>query len=86
MSQNYVVLGRAEEAAAEKDLPSASKANREFHKEKRSNATHESMADPEARLYKKGDGQPETLCYMGHALMENDLDGAGRDNFGALTM
>jgi transposase len=29
-----------------------------FHKEKRSNATHASTTDPEARLYKKGDGQP----------------------------
>ena len=29
------------------------------------------MTDPEARLYKKGDGQPAKLCYMGHALMEN---------------
>src|SRR5262249_4704697 len=27
--------------------------------------------DPESRLYKKGDGQPAKLCYMGHALMEN---------------
>lgn len=42
-----------------------------FHGEKRSNATHESTSDPEARLYRKGDGQPARLCYMGHALMEN---------------
>jgi transposase len=46
-------------------------AERSFHKEKRSNETHESVTDPEARLYKKGDGQPAKLCYMGHALMEN---------------
>jgi len=46
-------------------------AERNFHKEKRSNETHRSMTDPEARLYKKGDGQPARLCYMGHALMEN---------------
>ena len=46
-------------------------AERNFHKEKRSNETHRSMTDPEARLYKKGDGQPAKLCYMGHALMEN---------------
>jgi transposase len=46
-------------------------AERSFHKEKRSNETHESTTDPEARLYKKGDGQPAKLCYMGHALMEN---------------
>jgi transposase len=46
-------------------------AERSFHKEKRSNETHESTTDPEARLYRKGDGQPAKLCYMGHALMEN---------------
>jgi transposase len=44
---------------------------RGFHKEKRSNETHQSTTDPEARLYKKGDGQPAKLCYIGHALMEN---------------
>ncbi len=46
-------------------------AERSFHKEKRSNETHESTTDPEARLYKKSDGQPAKLCYLGHALMEN---------------
>jgi IS5 family transposase len=46
-------------------------AERSFHKEKRSNETHESTTDPQARLYKKSDGQPAKLCYMGHALMEN---------------
>ena len=46
-------------------------AERNFHKEKRSNETHQSTTDPDARLYKKGDGQPAKLCYMGHALMEN---------------
>ena len=46
-------------------------AGRNFHREKRSNETHQSTTDPEARLYKKGDGQPAKLCYMGHALMEN---------------
>lgn len=45
-------------------------AERGFHKEARSNATHRSTTDPQARLYKKG-GQPAKLCYMGHALMEN---------------
>jgi transposase len=46
-------------------------AERNFHKEKRSNETHRSTTDPEARLYRKSDGQPARLCYMGHALMEN---------------
>jgi len=46
-------------------------AERRFHKEKRSNQAHQSTTDPEARLYKKGDGRSAKLCYMGHALMEN---------------
>ncbi|MGX5805140.1 IS5 family transposase [Bradyrhizobium sp. Arg314] len=46
-------------------------AERGFHKERRSNDTHQSTSDPQARLYKKGDGQPAKLCYLGHALMEN---------------
>lgn len=46
-------------------------AERDFHGEKRSNESHESTTDPEARLYRKGNGQPAKLCYMGHALMEN---------------
>ena len=46
-------------------------AERDFHGEKRSNATHESTTDPEARLYRKGNRKESRLCYMGHALMEN---------------
>ncbi len=38
-------------------------AERNFHKEKRSNETYQSTTDPDARLYKKGDGQPAKLCY-----------------------
>src|SRR6267378_3491059 len=33
-------------------------AERDFHKERRSNETHQSTTDPQARLYRKGDGQP----------------------------
>ena len=46
-------------------------AERGFHKEKRSNDTHQSTTDPQARLFRKGNGQPARLCYLGHALMEN---------------
>jgi transposase len=47
--------------------------NREadFHGEKRSNETHESTTDPEARLYRKGPGKEAKLCFIGHTLMEN---------------
>ena len=44
---------------------------RDFHGEKRSNDTHASTTDPEARLYRKGRGKEAKLCFMGHALMEN---------------
>jgi len=44
---------------------------RDFHGEKRSNETHASTTDPQARLYRKGNGQPARLCYLGHVLMEN---------------
>lgn len=44
---------------------------RDFRKETRSNATHASTTDPDARLYRKADGQESRLCYLGHALMEN---------------
>jgi transposase len=42
-----------------------------FHGEKRSNETHESTTDPEARMAKKGDGQPAKLSFGAHVLMEN---------------
>jgi transposase len=44
---------------------------RDFHGEKRSNGTHQSTTDPDARLYRKGNGRESRLCFMGHALMEN---------------
>ena len=44
---------------------------RNFHKEKRSNETHASITDPDAKLYRKADGRESRLCYMGHVLMEN---------------
>ena len=44
---------------------------RDFHGEKRSNATHASTTDRDARLYRKGPGQPAKLAYLGHVLMEN---------------
>jgi transposase len=44
---------------------------RDFHGEKRCNETHASTTDPEARLYRKGNGRESKLCFMGHILMEN---------------
>ena len=43
----------------------------DFHGEHRTNATHESTTDPEARLAKKGAGKEAKLYFAGHVLMEN---------------
>jgi transposase len=43
----------------------------DFRGQKRSNATHASVTDPEARLYRKSPGTGASLCFIGHTLMEN---------------
>ena len=43
----------------------------DFKGQKRSNRTHQSTTDPEARLAKKAAGQEAKLCYGLHVLMEN---------------
>ena len=42
-----------------------------FHKQKRSNQTHQSKTDPSARLYKKTRGAEAKLGYLGHVVTEN---------------
>lgn len=55
------------------DPPSGGGRNAEtdFHRQRRSNETHASTSDPDARLYRKGKGKEAKLCFMGHGLMEN---------------
>lgn len=43
----------------------------DFRGAKRSNQTHRSTTDPDARLYRKGPGMEAKLCFIGHGLMEN---------------
>jgi len=43
----------------------------DFRGERRTNATHASTTDPDARLYRKSPGTGAMLCFMGHTLMEN---------------
>jgi transposase len=43
----------------------------DFRGEQRSNVTHGSTTDPEARLARKGPGREAKLCFSGHVLMEN---------------
>ena len=43
----------------------------DFHGQKRTNETHRSTTDPEAKLYRKGNGKESKLSHLGHALNEN---------------
>ena len=61
---------RAKDGSDEPPAPGRN-GERHFHNEKRSNETHASTTDPDARLYRKGSSQAAKLSYMGHALMEN---------------
>jgi transposase len=56
-----------------KDPPSDDPGNPtvDFHGEKRSNDTHQSTTDPEARLARKGAGKEAKLSFSQHVLMEN---------------
>lgn len=59
---------------APKDPPAAPggrNAEVDFHGEKRSNETHESTTDPEARLARKSMGTAARMCFTGHLLIEN---------------
>jgi len=43
----------------------------DFRGQKRTNDTHASTTDPDAKLYKKAKGQEAKLAFLGHVLMEN---------------
>ncbi len=49
------------------DAPGAGgrNAERDFRSERRSNETHASSTDADARLFRKGNGQSSRLCFMG---------------------
>jgi transposase len=51
--------------------PGGRNAERDWRGQKRSNETHASKTDPDARLARKSDGQSSILAYAGHVLMEN---------------
>jgi transposase len=44
---------------------------RNFHGQTRTNDTHASKTDPDARLYRKSKGTEARLAYLGHVLMDN---------------
>jgi transposase len=60
---------RKDAPAAPPDDPGNPTVN--FHGERRSNETHVSSTDPEARLFRKADTREAKLSYTGHVLMEN---------------
>ncbi len=63
---------RPKDDKGDEDPPSGGRnAERDFKGEKRSNQTHASTTDPDAKLYRKANGQSSRLCFMGHVLMEN---------------
>ena len=43
----------------------------DFHGETRKNDTHQSTTDPDAQLYRKGEGREAKLAYLGHVLLDN---------------
>jgi hypothetical protein len=53
------------------DPPAGRNSEVQWHGQTRSNDTHASTTDPEARLYRKSHNTAATLCYSGHLLMEN---------------
>jgi len=61
---------RAKDGSDEPPAPGRN-GERDFKKDKRSNETHASTTDKDARLYRKGKGHESRLAYLGHALMEN---------------
>jgi transposase len=75
IAQSEATAPAGEQAADEAEPDEQQRRDRnaevDFHGQKRSNATHVSTTDPEARLYRKGQGKEAKLSYLGHTLMEN---------------
>jgi hypothetical protein len=65
--------GQKEEASRKEPPAESGGSNRtvNFHKEKRSNQTHQSLTDPLARLSKKSRAAEAKLGYLGHVVTEN---------------
>jgi transposase len=61
---------RPKDGSGEPPVPGRN-GERDFHGERRTNETHRSVTDPEARLLRKGKGKEAKLAFLGHLLMEN---------------
>jgi transposase len=62
---------RPKDGSDERPADSGRNTEVNFRGEKRSNVTHASTTDRDAKLYRKGPGKEAKLCFMGHGLMEN---------------
>ena len=64
---------KTDPSSKDNDQPGGAGRNAEvaWHGQRRSNDTHTSTTDPEARLYRKSNNTAAKLCFAGHLLMEN---------------
>src|SRR6516165_3012043 len=69
MDQGNSRIAQGEPSWSGGRAPAKAGGERNFHDERRGNETHASTTDPDARLYRKGPGQPAQLAYMGHVMM-----------------
>ncbi len=70
-AEKQAAAGRDKNAGDDQPPPPDSNAWVDFKGDKRSNQTHRSTTDPEARLYTKSSGQAALLYHSMHVLMEN---------------
>lgn len=62
---------KKEENRDDSEDPQGRNPSVDFKGERRSNETHESTTDPQAKLFTKSKGETSKLSYMGHAVTEN---------------
>jgi transposase len=62
---------RGRDDGGDSSSPSGRDVSVDWRGERRSNKTHRSTTDPEARLARKGNGREAHLCHSGHVMMEN---------------
>jgi transposase len=69
--KSFVPRAEVEKSPTGGDEDDPSNPTVNFRGEKRSNRTHVSRTDPEARLARKSKGTESRLCYLGNALFDN---------------
>jgi transposase len=69
--KSFKPTGQGKDEPADSNGFKGRNAEVDVHGQKRSNATHASTTDPEAKLVRKGDGQAARLSHALHAVVEN---------------